>query len=257
MSHHAFHQKPHLRDMESTDRHKKSCQRDRSSKLPPLRPSCHCSPPLPFSKAFSYTINYTPLEKNRFHESLFFLQKKFIWHNRKEEEPPLFYCSPEEGACRARKVQRVPSPSYCPPACGRKGGALAPKGGWPVGPAKGKRFLSLTGPLGRRVQRVQRVQRGRIAPQGKRLTGFSGLCRFPTARLSPTHNNLCVALLLQIMFAGVTPVRCAPPSAAMSFICRWRGPPPPACQGGGKALRDLHLCHQCCPRHFERRQGPV
>ena len=151
MSHHAFYQKPHLRDMESTDRHKKSCQRDRSSKLPPLRPSCHCSPPLPFSKAFSYTINYTPLEKNRFHESLFFLQKKFIGHNRKEEEPPLFYCSPEEGACRARKVQRVPSPSYCPPACGREGGALAPKGGWPVGPAKGKRFLSLTGPLGRRV----------------------------------------------------------------------------------------------------------
>ena len=105
---------------------------------------------------------------------------------------------------------------------------VSTKGGWPVGPAKGNRFLSLTGPLGRRVQRVQR---GRIAPQGKRLTGFSGLCRFPTARLSPTHNNLCVALLLQIMFAGVTPVRCAPPSAAMSFIYRWRGPPPPACQG--------------------------
>ena len=200
MSHHAFYQKPHLRDMESTDRHKKSCQRDRSSKSPPLRPSCHCSPPLPFSKAFSYTINYTPLEKNRFHESLFFLQKKFIGHNRKEEELSLFYYFPEEEV-------------------------------GPAGPLEREKVLKIDGPVGRRVQRVQR---GRIAPQGKRLTGFSGLCRFPT-----------------------NPVRCAPPSAAMSFICRWRGPPPPACQGGGKALRDLHLCHQCCPRHFERRQGPV
>ena len=175
MSHHAFYQKPHLRDMESTDRHKKSCQRDRSSKLPPLRPSCHCSPPLPFSKAFSYTINYTPLEKNRFHESLFFLQKKFIGHNRKEEELSLFYYFPEEEV-------------------------------GPAGPLEREKVLKIDGPVGRRVQRVQR---GRIAPQGKRLTGFSGLCRFPTARLSPTHNNLCVALLLQIMFAGVTPVRCA------------------------------------------------
>ena len=35
------------------------------------------------------------------------------------------------------------------------------------------------------------------------------------------------------MFAGVTPVRCAPPSAAMSFICRWRGPLPlcTSCRG--------------------------
>ena len=49
------------------------------------------------------------------------------------------------------------------------------------------------------------------------------------------------------MFAGVTPVRCAPPSAAMSFICRWRGPPPPACQGGGKALRDLHCATSAVP----------
>ena len=70
-------------------------------------------------------------------------------------------------------------------------------------------------------------------PKGKRLTGFSGRCRFPTARLSPTHNNLCVALLLQIMFAGVSPVRCAPPLAAMNFICRWRGPLPlcTSCRG--------------------------
>ncbi len=258
MSHHAFYQKPHLRDMESTDRHKKSCQRDRSSKLPPLRPSCHCSPPLPFSKAFSYTINYTPLEKNRFHESLFSLQKKFIGHNRKEEEPSLSYYFPEGWAgLQGPKGSKGSLPILLSPRLREGRWCVSTKGGWPVGPAKGKRFLSLTGPLGRRVQRVQRVQRGRIAPQGKRLTGFSGLCRFPTARLSPTHNNLCVALLLQIMFAGVTPVRCAPPSAAMSFICRWRGPPPPACQGGGKALRDLHLCHQCCSRHFERRQGPV
>ena len=41
------------------------------------------------------------------------------------------------------------------------------------------------------------------------------LCRIrtlqlPTARLSPTHNNLRVALLLQIMFAGVTPVPLPP-----------------------------------------------
>ena len=114
--------------------------------------------------------------------------------------------SPPEGKILGKRREEFPHRG--------KGGALAPKGGWPVGPAKGKRFLSLTGPLGRRVQRVQR---GRIAPQGKRLTGFSGLCRFPTARLSPTHNNLCVALLLQIMFAGVTPVRCAPPAAAMNY----------------------------------------
>ena len=240
MSHHAFHQKPHLRDMESTDRHKKSCQRDRSSKSPPLRPSCHCSPPLPFSKAFSYTINYTPLEKNRFHESLFFLQKKFIGHNRKEEELSLFYYFPEEEVGPAGPLEREKGslPILLSPRLREGRWCVSTKGGWPVGPAKGKRFLSLTGPLGRRVQRVQR---GRIAPQGKRLTGFSGLCRFPTARLSPTHNNLCVALLLQIMFAGVTPVRCAPPSEAMSFICRWRGPPSPCLSGGGKALRDL-LC---------------
>ena len=146
-----------------------------------------------------------------------------------------------------------------------------PKRG-PAGPLEREKVLKIDGPVGRRVQRVQR---GRIAPQGKRLTGFSGLCRFPTARLSLTHNNLCVALLLQIMFAGVTPVRCAPPSAAMSFICRWRGPlplctscrgcasqpklapslpikalsfyladrvrgpPPPACQGGRQGVTGL------------------
>ena len=31
--------------------------------------------------------------------------------------------------------------------------------------------------------------------------------RLPTARLSATHNNLCVASLLQIVFSAVTPVR--------------------------------------------------
>ena len=135
---------------------------------------------------------------------------------------------PRRGGLQGPKGSKGSLPILLSPRLREGRWCVSTKGGWPVGPAKGKRFLSLTGPLGRRVQRVQR---GRIAPQGKRLTGFSGLCRFPTARLSLTHNNLCVALLLQIMFAGVTPVRCAPPSAAMSFICRWRGPPPPACQG--------------------------
>ena len=152
MSHHAFYQKPHLRDMESTDRHKKSCQRDRSSKLPPLRPSCHCSPPLPFSKAFSYTINYTPLEKNRFHESLFSLQKKFIGHNRKEEEPSLSYYFPEGWAgLQGPKGSKGSLPILLSPRLREGRWCVSTKGGWPVGPAKGKRFLSLTGPLGRRV----------------------------------------------------------------------------------------------------------
>ena len=133
---------------------------------------------------------------------------------------------PRRGGLQGPKGSKGSLPILLSPRLREGRWCVSTKGGWHVGPAKGKRFLSLTGPLGRRVQRVQRVQRGRIAPQGKRLTGFSGLCRFPTARLSPTHNNLCVALLLQIMFAGVTPVRCAPPSAAMSFICRWRGPLP-------------------------------
>ena len=78
------------------------------------------------------------------------------------------------------------------------------------------RFSGLTGPVGPKVM---------DCPTGKRLTGFSVVWRLLTARLSPPHNNLCVALLLQIMFAGVTPVRCA------AMIMK-------------SALRAFLLCHQ-------------
>jgi hypothetical protein len=47
----------------------------------------------------------------------------------------------------------------------------------------------------------------------KRVTRFSGRYHSPTAWLSPTHDNLRVALLLQIMFAGGTRVP-LPPSFA-------------------------------------------
>ena len=48
-----------------------------------------------------------------------------------------------------------------------------------------------------------------LPPVGKRVTGFS-VASLPAARLSATHNNLCVASLLQIVFAAVTPVPLPP-----------------------------------------------
>ena len=86
---------------------------------------------------------------------------------------------------------------------------LATYGGHPLA-----RFVGLP-PKGETTHYILRVADApskcvRCASTGKRLTWFSGRCRSPTARLSPTHDNLRVALLLQIMFAGVTRVPLPP-----------------------------------------------
>lgn len=47
-------------------------------------------------------------------------------------------------------------------------------------------------------------------PKGKATHCILSRLRLLTARLSATHNNLSVASLLQIVFAAVTAVRCAP-----------------------------------------------
>ena len=47
-------------------------------------------------------------------------------------------------------------------------------------------------------------------PEGKATHCILSRLRLLTARLSATHNNLSVASLLQIVFAAVTAVRCAP-----------------------------------------------
>ena len=59
-------------------------------------------------------------------------------------------------------------------------------------------------------------------PKGKATHCILSRLRLLTARLSATHNNLSVASLLQIVFAAVTAVRCAPQAV----------PPPPSKEGG-------------------------
>ena len=72
-------------------------------------------------------------------------------------------------------------------------------------------------------------------PTGKESLQFVR-CFAPTLRLSPTHNDLRVALLLQIMFAGATRVRCHPGGGAKDSCCLLWGKSREAGKGGAPGM---------------------